>query len=50
MDRLACSPELRQSLAAGALAWARENTWEKRAAQMVGFYEKAVALGRVSQR
>jgi glycosyltransferase involved in cell wall biosynthesis len=50
MDQLARSPELRQSLAAGALAWARENTWQMRAQQMIGFYEKAIALGPSSQR
>jgi len=50
LDQLASSPELRQSLGTGALAWARENTVEKRAAQIVCFYEKAVALGPSSQR
>jgi glycosyltransferase involved in cell wall biosynthesis len=50
MDELARSPERRQSLAAGALAWARENTWEKRAIQMAGFYEKAMALEAGNRR
>jgi glycosyltransferase involved in cell wall biosynthesis len=45
LDNLARSPQQRQSLAQGALAWARENTWENRAIQMASFYEKAIAIG-----